>query len=70
MGALAGVRVGGPLTDGQAGALRRLGGDAGCTKRLDAVQLAPGFGFTERSAGTNGSAPVETSPCSSPVRAL
>jgi GAF domain-containing protein/anti-sigma regulatory factor (Ser/Thr protein kinase) len=62
---LAGARVSVILTDSQARVLLRRGGDAGLDQRLDAVRLAPGFGFAEQSAGTNGigTALAERRPC-------
>jgi GAF domain-containing protein/anti-sigma regulatory factor (Ser/Thr protein kinase) len=51
---LVGARVSVVLTDSQARVLVRRGGDAGLDRHLDAVQLAPGFGYAEQTAGTNG----------------
>lgn len=42
------------LTDGAGVVLRRLTGDAGLARKLDAVSLAPGFSYAEQFAGTNG----------------
>ncbi|GAB3360690.1 AAA-type ATPase lid domain-containing protein [Amycolatopsis echigonensis] len=42
------------LTDSEGLVLSRMCGDAGITKSLDRVHLAPGFYFAESNAGTNG----------------
>ncbi|MBB1159928.1 Fis family transcriptional regulator [Amycolatopsis sp. DR6-1] len=42
------------LTDSEGLVLSRICGDAGITKSLDRVHLAPGFYFAESNAGTNG----------------
>ncbi len=42
------------LTDAEGLVLNRLSGDAALLRALDAVHLAPGFGYAERHAGTNG----------------
>ncbi|WP_369274052.1 SpoIIE family protein phosphatase [Streptomyces sp. R11] len=42
------------LCDAQGRMVQRLGGDPGLSKRLDAVQFAPGFDASEPVVGTNG----------------
>lgn len=42
------------LTDRDGLVLNRLSGDRSLLQALDAVHLAPGFGYSEREAGTNG----------------
>ena len=42
------------LTDADGLVLNRLCGDSAISASLDAVHLAPGFGYAERTAGTNG----------------
>lgn len=42
------------LTDADGLVLNRLSGDAALLRALDAVHLAPGFTYSERTAGTNG----------------
>ena len=42
------------LTDADGLVLNRLSGDTSLLRALDAVHLAPGFGYSERNAGTNG----------------
>jgi GAF domain-containing protein/anti-sigma regulatory factor (Ser/Thr protein kinase) len=63
--ALAGSKVSIVLTDDRARVLQRRGGDPELDRKLDAVQLAPGFTFAEPVAGTNGigTALAERRPC-------
>ena len=42
------------LTDADGLVLNRLSGDTSLLRALDAVHLAPGFAYAERTAGTNG----------------
>lgn len=42
------------LTDAEGLVLNRFSGDRALLRALDAVHLAPGFGYAERQAGTNG----------------
>lgn len=42
------------LTDADGLVLNRLSGDASLLRALDAVHLAPGFAYAERTVGTNG----------------
>ncbi len=42
------------LTDSRGLVLNRLSGDSSLLRALDAVHLAPGFGFSEHEVGTNG----------------
>ena len=42
------------LTDADGLVLNRLSGDSSLLRALDAVHLAPGFGYAERTVGTNG----------------
>ena len=42
------------LTDAEGLVLNRLSGDRDLLRALDGVHLAPGFGYSEREAGTNG----------------
>lgn len=46
--------VGMMLTDANGVVLSRVSGDHGLLRALDAVHLAPGFGYSEREVGTNG----------------
>ncbi|MEY9874212.1 serine phosphatase RsbU (regulator of sigma subunit)/anti-sigma regulatory factor (Ser/Thr protein kinase) [Streptacidiphilus sp. MAP12-33] len=51
---LLGTRVSVLLTDARARVMDRRAGESGLNRHLDAVQLAPGFGWAEGDAGTNG----------------
>ena len=51
---LSGIRVSVLLTDEQAQLLERRYGEPSLNRRLDALQLAPGFYVTEKAVGTNG----------------
>ena len=51
---LLGSRVSVLLTDGRARVMDRRAGEPDLDRYLDAVQLAPGFGWAEHDAGTNG----------------
>ncbi|MBS2938454.1 hypothetical protein KDN32_11935 [Nocardioides sp. J2M5] len=51
---LAGEPVSLMLTDADGLVLNRMSGDAGLLRALDAVHLAPGFAYAERTVGTNG----------------
>ncbi|AXI78392.1 SpoIIE family protein phosphatase [Peterkaempfera bronchialis] len=51
---LSGMHAVAVLCDEHAQVLQRRAGEASLTRRLDAVQLLPGFGWTEQIAGTNG----------------
>ncbi|MEV0220145.1 SpoIIE family protein phosphatase [Streptomyces sp. NPDC050704] len=52
--ALTDVKVTVVLADAKARVIQRGGADPGLNARLDSVQFAPGFGFAEQIAGTNG----------------
>ncbi|WP_042443749.1 SpoIIE family protein phosphatase [Streptacidiphilus jiangxiensis] len=51
---LLGSRVSVLLTDGRARVVERRAGEPDLNRHLDAVQLAPGFGWADHEAGTNG----------------